>query len=79
MPPGLGWRSGLSTRHGGPSQNSVAEAVDTSEGTGVGGEEVGSIEEYGEEEALGDLVAEERSDACAGGGQSLDGGEGGSS
>ena len=39
------------------SLDPVPEAVHASERSGVRGEEVGTIGEYGEEEALGDAVA----------------------
>jgi len=47
----------------GPSLDPVPEAVHASERSVVRGEEVCTICEYGEEEATGDAVAEERSDA----------------
>jgi len=55
----------------------VPEAVHTLEGTGVGGEKVGPIGEYGEEKALGDAVAQKWPDASTGRGWSFDEGEGG--
>jgi len=53
----------------------VPEAVPASERGVVRGEEGGSVCEYGEEEALGNTVAEERPDACPGGGEALDKGK----
>ena len=50
----------------GPSLDPVPEAVHASERSVVRGEEVYTISEYGEEEATGDAVAEERSDAGPG-------------
>ena len=55
----------------------MPEAVHTLEGTGVGGEKVGPIGEYGEEKALGDAVAQKWPDASTGRGWSFDEGEGG--
>jgi len=55
----------------------VPEAVHASERGIVRDEEAGSVREYGEEEAIGNTVAEERPDACPGGGKALD--EGGDS
>ena len=61
----------------GPSLDPVPEAVHASERSVVRGEEICTISEYGEEEATGDAVAEERSDAGSGGGEALDEGENG--
>jgi len=57
------------------SLDSVPEAVHASERSVVWGKEFGSVEEYGEEEAIGDVVAEEGSDARSSGGEALDEGE----
>jgi len=46
----------------GPSLDPVPEAVHASERSVVRGEEICAISEYGEQEATGDAVAEERSD-----------------
>jgi len=40
-----------------PSLDPVPEAVHASEGVRVRGEEIGAVGEYGEQEALGDVVA----------------------
>jgi len=53
----------------------VPEAIHASERSVVWGEEVGSVSEYGKEEAIGNAVAEEGSDAPSGGGEALDEGE----
>jgi len=53
----------------------MPEAVHASEHGVVWGEVVGSVTEYGKEEAVGDTVAEEGSDACPWGGNALDEGE----
>jgi len=50
----------------------VPEAVHASERSVVRGEEVCTISEYGEEEATGDAVAEEGSDAGPRGGEAFD-------
>jgi len=55
----------------------VPEGIHASERSPVGGEEVCSVSEYGEEEAAGDAVAEERSDAGPWGGDAFDEGENG--
>jgi len=55
----------------------VPEAVHASERSIVGGEEVCTIGEYGEEETTGDAVAEERPDAGPWGGEAFDEGEDG--
>jgi len=55
----------------------VPEAVHASERSVVGGEEVRTLSEYGEEEASSDAVAEKRSDAGPRGGEALDDGEDG--
>jgi len=60
-----------------PPLDPVPEAVDASERSIVRGEEVGSVGEYGEEEAFGNTVAEEGSDACSWGGEAFDKGEDG--
>jgi len=53
----------------------VPEAVHASERGVVGGEEVGSVCEYGEEEAVGDPVTGEGPYARSWGGEALDEGE----
>jgi len=53
----------------------VPEAVHASERSVVWGEEVYSVSEYGEEEATGNAMAEERSDAGPWGGEAFDEGE----
>ena len=55
-----------------PSLDPVPEAVHASERSIVRGQEVGSIGEYREEEAVGDAVAEEGSDASSWGREALD-------
>ena len=55
----------------GPSLDPVPEAVHASERSVVRGEEVCSVSEYGEEEATGDPMAKERSDARPRGGGRL--------
>jgi len=55
----------------------VPEALHASERSVVWGEEVGSVGEHGEKEAVGDAVAEERSDAGPQGGEAFDEGEDG--
>jgi len=81
-----GGEAGLSEQDGGgggeevvcgPSLDPVPEAVHASECSVVRGEEVCTISEYGEEEATGDAVAEERSDAGPWGGEAFDEGEDG--
>jgi len=59
----------------GPSLDPVPEAVPASERRVVWGEEVCSVSEYGEEEATGNAMAEERSDAGPWGGEAFDEGE----
>jgi len=61
----------------GPSLDPVPEAIHASERSVVRGEEVCTISEYGEEEATGDAVAEERSDAGPWAGEAFDEGEDG--
>ena len=56
----------------GPSLDPVPEAVHASERSVVRGEEVGSVGECGEEEAAGNAVTEERSDASPSGGEVFD-------
>ena len=58
-----------------PSLDSVPEAVHASERGVVRSEEVSSVCEYGEEEAVGNAVAEEGPDICPWGGKALDEGE----
>jgi len=53
----------------------VPEAVHASERSIVRGEEVGSVGEYREEEAVGNAVAEEGSDPGPRGGEAFDEGE----
>jgi len=60
----------------GPSLDPVPEAVPASERRVVWREEVCSVSEYGEEEATGNPMAEERSDAGPWGGEAFDEGEG---
>ena len=60
-----------------PSLDSVPEAVHPSECSVIWGEEVGPISEYGEEEATGNTVVEEGSDASPWGGEAFDKGEDG--
>jgi len=55
----------------------VPEAVHSSERGIIWGEEVGPISDYGEEEATGDAMAEEGSDASPWGGEAFDKGENG--
>jgi len=55
-----------------PSLDPVPEAGHASERSIVRGEEVGSVGEYREEEAVGNAVAEEGSDACSWGGETFD-------
>ena len=55
----------------------MPEAVHASECSVVRGKEVGSICEYGEEEAAGNAVADEGSDASPWGGEAFDKGEDG--
>jgi len=55
----------------------VTEGIDASERSVVRGEEVCPVGEYGEEEAAGDAVAEERSDAGPWGGEAFDEGQNG--
>jgi len=55
----------------------VPEAVHACERCIVRGEEVGSVGKYREEEAVGNAVAEEGSDACSWGGVAFDEGEDG--
>ena len=57
---------------GDPSARPVPEGVHRIEGVGVGGEEVRSIGEDGEEEACCDSVVEEGADPRPRGGESLD-------
>ena len=59
----------------GPSLDPVPEAVHVSERSVVRGKEVCSVGEYGEEEATGDPMAEERSDSGPRGGEAFDEGE----
>jgi len=59
----------------GPSLDHVPEAVHASERSVVWCEEVCSVSEYGEEEATGDAMAEERADAGPWGGEAFDEGE----
>jgi len=58
-----------------PSLDLVPEAVHASERGVIRGKEVSSICEYGEEDAVGDTVAEEGSDARPRGGEELDEGK----
>jgi len=83
---GNGGEAGLSEQDGGgggeedicgSSLDPVPEAVHASEHSIVRGEEVCTISEYGEEEATGDAVAAERSDAGPWGGEAFDEGEDG--
>ena len=83
---GNGGEAGLPGKDGGgggekvirsPSLNPVPEAIHASERSIVRGEEVGSVGEYREEEAVGNTVAEEGSDACSWGGEAFDEGEDG--
>ena len=60
-----------------PSLDLVPEAVHASECSVVWGEEVGTVGEYGEEEAIGNTMAEERSDSGPWGGEVFDEGEDG--
>jgi len=60
-----------------PSFDPVPEAVHVSECSVVWGEEVGSVGEYGQEEAVGNAVAEEGSDASPWGGEGFAKGEDG--
>ena len=55
-----------------PSLDSVPESVHASEPSVVRGKEVGSVSMYREEEAIGDTVGEEGSDAGSWGGEALD-------
>jgi len=55
----------------------VPETVHAPERSIVGDEEVGAVGEYGDEEAVGNAVAEEESDAGSWGGKSFDEGEDG--
>jgi len=55
----------------------VPEGIHASERSVVRGEEVSSVSEYGEEEATGNAMAEERSDAGPWGGDAFDEGEDG--
>jgi len=59
----------------GPSLDPVPEAFHASECSIAWGEEVGSVSEYREEEAIGYAMAEERSDSGPGGGEAFDEGE----
>ena len=59
----------------GPSLDAVPEAVHASECSVVWGKEVGPVSEYREEEAIGNAMAEERSDTGLWGGEALDEGE----
>jgi len=59
----------------GPSLDPVPEAVHAPERRIVRGEEVGSVGEYREEEAVGDTVTKEGSDTSSWRGESLDEGE----
>jgi len=61
----------------GPSLDPVPEAVHASKRSIVRGEEVCTISEYGEEEATGDAVTEERSEAGRWGGEAFHEGEDG--
>ena len=79
-----GGEAGLSGQDGGgggdevihgPCLDPVPEAVHASDRTVVWGEEVCSVSEYGEEEATGNAMAEERSDAGPWGGEAFDEGE----
>jgi len=60
-----------------PYLDSVPEAVHPSERSVIWGEEVGPIDEYGEEEATGRAIAEEGSAASPWGGEVFDKGEDG--
>ena len=53
----------------------MPEAVHASECSVVQGEEVGSVGEYREEEAVGNAAAKQGSDACSWGGEAVDEGE----
>ena len=55
----------------------MPEAVQASERSVVRGEEVCSVSKYGEEEATGDAMTEEGSDAGPRGGEARDEGEDG--
>jgi len=79
-----GGEAGLSGKDGcgggqevvrGPSLDPVPEAVPASEHGVVWGEEVRPVSEYGEEEATGNAMPEEGSDAGPWGGESFDEGE----
>jgi len=61
----------------GPSLDPVPEAVHASEHSVVRGKEVSSVSEYGEEEAIGNAMAEEWSDASPWRGEAFDEGENG--
>jgi len=61
----------------GPSLDPVPEAVHASERGGVWGEEVGSVSEYGREEAVGNAVRVEGSNASSLRGEAFDEGEDG--
>jgi len=60
-----------------PSLDSVPEAVHPSERSVIWGEEVGPISDYEEEEATGNAMAGEGSDASPWGGEAFDEGEDG--
>jgi len=81
-----GGEAGLSGQDGGgggeevvrgSSLDPVPETIHASERSVVRGEEVCTIGEYGEEEATGDAVAEERSDAGPWGGEAFNEGKDG--
>ena len=55
-----------------PSLDPVPEAIHASERSLVWGEEVGTVSEYGEEEAVGNAMAEQGSDAGPRGGEVFD-------
>jgi len=55
----------------------VPEAVHAPECSVVWGEEVGSVSKYGEEQPIGDAMAQEGSEASSGGGEAFDEGEDG--
>ena len=83
---GNGGEAGLPGKDGGgggeeivcsPSLDPVPEAVHASERSMVGGEEVGSVGEYREDEAVGTSVAEEGSHGGSWGREALDEGEDG--
>jgi len=64
--PGQDGGRGREAGVGGPSLDSVLEAVHALNGAGVAGEEVGPSGEYGKEKAFGNAVAKKKSDAGTG-------------